>query len=428
MNKNHTKQVELSNVFLPVIFSKSDLERVINEQIDGTLFDEKITEGGFKIQVSKASKIRLSIQETTIFYSVPLRIWLRKQMILGDIEAQGDIVINFKTILNIGSEWTVSAKTQIVDYKWLSVPKASLMGLKIPVRNIAETVIRRLKQQVTDTIDKQVNDHFVLKQYATSIWQMLQNPMLVSADYQTRFKFIPKQVTFAPFLTESDTILSTLHIQGSTEINVGATDTFLPNSSLSPLTIQDINGQKEAQLVIQSKIPLGEVQKVVLQQFRGQNFQFGAQGLQFEGLLIEKVGEVLQLKVRTSGSYEGWLTLVGTPNFDTEKNTIQLKDVSFQLDTSNITVATPKWSIQGPLTNQLAGDLTYHFEEDLTNLKTILQQQMNQTIFQKGVHVLANIRQIRLQKAYFTETALLLTIRVEGTVKVLVERLTINEQ
>ena len=86
--------------------------------------------------VNKVDRIKLSLQESTVYYSVPLHIQVEKEFMLGDVVAEGDIVLDFQTDFEINADWTIYTDTQIVDFTWLIEPKAEVLGLKIPVTTV----------------------------------------------------------------------------------------------------------------------------------------------------------------------------------------------------------------------------------------------------------------------------------------------------
>ena len=62
---NTTKKETLSSIFIPILLSKTDLERTLNEKIDGTIFDDKITEGNLQILVNKVDAIKICLLYTS---------------------------------------------------------------------------------------------------------------------------------------------------------------------------------------------------------------------------------------------------------------------------------------------------------------------------------------------------------------------------
>ena len=360
---------QISSFSIPILFSKNDLEYTLNNLIDGTIFDTKITEDNLQITVTKVDAIQIEIKDATIFYRVPLHIWVKKELLVGGIAAEGDIALDFKTNYKLNSDWTISIQTHIKDYHWIKTPKAQVLGFRIPVTSIAERILNASSKNVTDAIDKQVNENLALKDYATQAWELLQNPILISADYDSRFKFTPTGLSIAPFKTEKDTIVSTLFIKGKTEVGVGQTMEFSKDTPLLPLKIEDFDRDNAISINIQSKIPFHEAEKLAIKNFKGEPFSFGKRKITIQDIQLSYQNKVLEIRAKTAGDYSGWLLLKGFPSYNKKKNQIEIQDIEFSLDTKNILLKSAKWLFNGLITNKLEGKLIYPLDEDLTILK-----------------------------------------------------------
>jgi len=218
------KKAAVSSFFIPILLSKTDLERALNERIDGNIFDDKISDGNLQISVSKVDSITIDLKDTTLLYQVPLHIFVKKEMLLGDVAAEGDIVLDFETYYTLNTDWTITTQTKLVQYKWIKEPKAKVLGFKIPVTAIAERVLTNSSKTVTE---------------------------------------------------EKDTIISTLFVQGSTQVGVGDKTNFAKNTPLLPLEIKDFDQEGEFSMNLLSEIPFEEAEKVALKNFKGEEYGFG---------------------------------------------------------------------------------------------------------------------------------------------------------
>jgi len=418
---------QLSNFLVPIAVNKSNLERTVNEQIDGNIFDNNITEDKLQIKVTKVDDIRLNLGENTILYRIPLRIYVKKEMLLTDVAAEGDIALNFETSYNLDADWDLNAETQLVDYEWIEEPRANVLGFQIPVKSIAERVIRTSTKQLTDTIDKQVNESFDLKKFAQMGWNLAQNPILFLKEYDARFKFTPTGLALSPFILEEDQIKSTIFVQGNTQVGIGTNTNFVENTGLLPLKLQDFNGINSFKLNLLSDVPYTEIEKVILKNFKGEEYGFGKNKLVIEDLKIAKAAEEMTIELKVSGAYNGWLSLKGSPSYEKEKNQIIFDDIAFSLDTKNLLLNSPRWFLTGLFTNQLAGSLTYNLAEEVNMIENLLKAQIKDYAIQDGVHLKGSIKALTLNNAELNDTSIQLAVQLEGAVNILIDKIPVQK-
>lgn len=420
-NITEEEKEQLSSFFIPILLSKIALERALNERVDGTIFDDKITEGNLQIAVKKVDTIKIEIRDTTILYRIPLHILIKKELLLTTLAAAGDIALNFQTNYTLNADWTISTRTQLIDYEWIKEPKAKVLGFNVPVTAIAERILNFSAKKVTDAIDKQVNESFALKELALQTWHLLQQPILVSEQYDSRFKFTPTGLAISPFKTKKDTIISTLFVQGFTQVGVGEQSNFSKDTPLLPLKIQAFDPDNTLKVNLISEIPFEEAENIAIKNFKGEEYGFGKKKVVIDDIKLALEGDLLAIRVQTSGDYEGWLLLKGIPSYNKKKNQLEIKDIEFSLDTKNFLLKSAKWLCSGLLINKLEGNMVYPLKNDLAMLKKQLQTQLTNYKIQEGIFLNGKVEEIKVKKAYLDATALMLGVQLDGAVKIVID-------
>lgn len=415
------EKVPISNFLIPIAVNKANLEKTLNERIDGDIFSNQITEDKMKIVVKKAADIRLDLGENRIKYTVPLHIYVKRAMVLTDVEAEGDILLAFVTKYHFGTTWTINTETELVDYEWIRKPNANVLGFKIPVKSIAERVIRTSSKEVTNAIDKQVNENFILKPHAEQAWAFLQNPFPVFPAYDVRFKITPTDLAIAPLKMVDSKIVSTLFVQGNTQVGIGEQTNFVNNSVLPPLQMQDFGTANGFKLNVTAEIPFVEVEKVILKNFKGEEYSFGKKKIIVEDLKVAKEEEFMTFKVLTSGDYEGWLNLKGMLRYNDPKNQLELEDVAFSLDTKNLAQLDANFILNGLFTSKLQGSLAYPLANNLALIKKQANELIKDYKIQEGIHLQGNLQEITIEKAVLKAESVLFGVRIGGKVKLLVD-------
>ncbi len=412
---------QLSSFLIPISLSRKALEKTLNEKIEGPLFDDKITEGSLQIIVKKVDAIQLHVRDTAILYRVPLHILIKKELFLTDLEAEGDIALDFQTDYSLNSDWTITTLTKLSNYKWIKEPQAKVLGLKVPVKAVANSILSFMSKKLTDAIDKQVNESLALKQMASQAWHLLQKPILVFEQYDTKFKFTPTDLAIAPFHTKKDTIKTTLFVQGFTQVGIGEQTNFSKDTPLLPLNLQKNSSNQQLTINVIANVPFAELEKIALKNFKGAEYGFGKKKMIIEDLKLEKAEDFIIIQVRISGDFTGWLSLKGIPTYNQQKNQLEIKDIEFSLDTKNFLLDSAKWLLSGFLINKLEGSLVYVLTEDLTMLQTQLQMQIANYKIQEGAFLKGKIAQIKVKQAQFDKDALKLGVQFDGAVEIVID-------
>jgi len=97
-----------------------------------------------------------------------------------------------------------------------------------------------------------------------------------------------------------DTIVSTLYVQGLSEVGIGDVTSFKENAPLPPLKIKDFPAEA-FQLRVLAQIPLEEVEKLALENIKGETYEFGKKKIKVEDLKLTKDGDKLAVEVDVSG-------------------------------------------------------------------------------------------------------------------------------
>ena len=412
---------QLSNFLIPISLSKTALEKTLNEKIDGPIFDDNITEGSLQIKVKKVDAIQLHVRDTAILYRVPLHILIKKELLLTNLEAEGDIALDFQTNYTLNSNWTITTSTQLSDYKWIKEPKATVLGFKVPVKAVANSILNFTSKKLTESIDKQVNESLALKQIAAQAWHLLQKPILVFEQYDTKFKFTPTDLAIAPFTTKKELITSTLLVKGYTQVGLGAQTNFSADTTLLPLKIAKDNTNEQLSINVIAQVPYAELEKIVLKNFKGEEYGFGKKKMVIEDIKLAKAADFVNIQVQISGDYAGWLTLKGIPVFNLQKNQLSIKDIEFKLDTKNFLLDSDKWLLNGLLINKLEGGIIYTLTEDLAALKTQLQTQIADYKIQEGIFLKGKVEAVKVKQAQFDGDSLSLGVQFIGAVEILID-------
>jgi len=417
---NEIDQKQISSIYVPIKLGKKDLEKAINTKLGEVIFeDDNLNNDSISVRATRLDSITLTLEDSTILYTVPLHIWVKKKVrFLGDAEAVGALVLQFATKYQLTEDWTIRTQTDIKNHEWVKTPKINVLGASIPVGAIADRVLMSSKDRITGEIDKLVKDGLSIEGYAAKIWEQIQKPILVSEEYRSNLKITPYGLAITPFKLVEDTIISTLYVQGFSEVGIGDVTGFKENAPLPPLKIKDFPA-KPFQLRVLAQIPLQEVEKLALENIKGETYEFGKKKIKVEDIKLTKDGDKLAVEVDVSGDHNGQLFFKGIPSFDERNKRIDVKKVEFRLDTKNFLLKTAKWLFTDLIIDKLEGNLQYSIDKDLEEIKRQIQEQFTNYEIQPGINVSGNVDELEVIQVGMGDVNIEAVVELQGNVQVI---------
>ena len=100
---------------IPIKISLKSLEQSINNQLEGIIYEDKDMQDGdnMMVRAEKKEDIKLSVDSQSIKYKLPLGLWIKYDIGISNVEADGDIALDFKTSFKITEDWKVETITEV---------------------------------------------------------------------------------------------------------------------------------------------------------------------------------------------------------------------------------------------------------------------------------------------------------------------------
>ena len=422
----------LSTVHVPVSIALNDVERQINAQVNGLIYEDNSLDDNnkdnFMVKVWKRGTILVTAQDSLFHVTVPLKIWAKAGVsVLGFTqykETEFEIDLRFKTKFDLDRDWSVNTQTQADGYGWVRRPTVSVIGVNIPITNIVGRLIDKNLGDITKTIDQQVRRNIDLRTPVLKAWNLLREPYLLSEKYRTYLQVVPKRVLITPLRFEGRFIRSTIGIEGFTLTTTGAKPAVPPVVSLPDLTVVS-QVKDDFQIGLLSEASYPEAAKLVADEFVGKSFTFSDNQYTITITSMDMYGQNdnLIIKAGLKGTLNGDIYLRGRPYYDAHDQTISLKDLQYDLDTKNVLARSASWLLKGTFARTLEKQLTIPVGSQIADMQKLLQAQLRNNHVAKGVIVNGHIDEIKPDQVYLTPTALLAVVNARGRIEVNVEGL-----
>ena len=112
--------------------------------------------------------------------------------------------------------------------------------------------------------------------------------------------------------------------------------------------------------------------------------------------------------------------LVGTPEMNFEKQTIEFKNVDFDIKTRNLLLKTSQWLMSKKIINEIEDKAIIDMSSSIDFLKKSLENELSQEIVE-GIRAESNIEDIKIVKLLLAKDYLAIRSNLKGELKILID-------
>jgi|APTNR8051073442_1049403.scaffolds.fasta_scaffold00320_24 hypothetical protein len=410
---------------LPVEIEVAELERTLNAQLSGVVYeDNSFTDGDdMTLRATKRDLIRIQLDGMTLRYKTPLNLAIRYNTGVGKIDADGAIELEFRTDLSLNTNWSLQTVTTLEGYRWLETPRLRLGAISIPVSTIANYVLKRTQATLAAGIDEEIKESFQLERYIDQAWRMMFQPYEMSAEYKAWLTVNPVRMGMTPLDTRNGRIRSTVVVEARPDLAFGPRPSvgFVP--ALPPFSFQALNTNQEFVVYVNSLITFEEAQRLARQSVQGMRFEQGNRHVEVKDIELYGQGDQMVVNLTLDGSYKGNIYLLGRPTFNPATNTVDIKDIEYTLDTRNFLAKSAAWLLKSTLKNKIQENFDFLLQYNLQDLRRQIQSNLNNYRMGQGIFIDGELHDLSLFNAYLTTTGIKVSVALRGDVEVKIQAL-----
>ncbi|WP_373512794.1 DUF4403 family protein [Persicitalea sp.] len=427
----------LSSVNLPVEMPLIELERQLNAQLSGLIYEDKSYDDfdtdNLKAKVWKMSPIKVQAVDSTFLFEVPIKVWVSVRYetsplgfkIAGTKETEFALRLRFLSDIGVSPDWQVLTRTSVDSYDWITEPSVRVAGLNIPVKAMVSRMLSRNFEKITSAIDEQVAGTIELKKYVRQAWDLARRPVLMSKEYDTWLVVVPTSAVMTPLVVKNNILRTSIGIRGYTQTVTSVEEPEIRGDSQLPdlMVVEKIPQEFKVGLI--SVIPYKDATRLAKAKFVGEKFSFSNGKYSVEVTNLEMYGqdEFLIIKAGLKGSLNGVIYLRGIPHYDPETKNLSLKDLDYDLDTRNVLFKTAGWLLQGKFSKMLEKQFVFPVGEQIEEARKNIQQTMQNNTLAKGVVLNGTLAEIKPDRVYLTPENIYAVVFATGQASLKVEGL-----
>ena len=408
----------VSTVNIPVRLNAAEIERLLNNRLSGVIYEDKnLEDDGLMMNATKSQNINIRLDGLQMNYRVPLKLWVFKK-VFGNrgFEAEGELALTFKTTININPDWTVQPVTELVGYDWIK-NMAMKTGLgSIDVKYIANIIIDRSKSTLTSAIDQQLRNQFQIKSSLEEAWQLMQRPVSMNSSYGTWWvKLTPQSIAMTPFRTTGDIIESTITATSYAEVVAGTQQpNFYPNTALPPFQLGGA-AVNDFAANLTTDISMKEAESMAKTYVLNQKFYPGGKEIVVRDIQLFGQNDKIVVNVSFTGSYEGSLYLIGRPIFNPQKNTIEMEDLDYDLQSKDFMLRSAKWLFDKVILKKMKEACVFPLDENVKFFKTTMNDMLREYKFTNNVILRGMVSNINVQRIQIQQGNIKIYVSSNGT-------------
>ncbi|MGG7661521.1 DUF4403 family protein [Dyadobacter sp. BHUBP1] len=436
-DKEIQNEKHLSVLNVPVEIPVAEIEKQINNQIKGLIYDDTSYEDegndNLKAKVWKISPIKVVAIDSSFLFEVPLKIWVSAGYKISPLgvtmsgykDTEFSIRIRLISKIGIMPSWQIKSETYVDSYDWISEPNIRVAGINVPIKGMVSRMLNKNFEKITDAIDEQVASNLELKKNAELAWNIARQPVMLAKEYDTWLVVRPTGVEMTPLLAKNNVLHSIIGIKGYTQtITSAVKPAVAPMQKLPDLKIVD-KVQDDFKIGLISLVSYEDAARLATKQFAGEKFSFLGGKYHVEVTSIEMYGQNdrLVIKAGLKGSISGDIYLKGVPYYDSATQQLSLKSLDYDLDTKNSIVRTAGWLLQGQFSRMMEKRMVFPVGGQIADAKNTIQKTLANYKVTEGVVVKGILSDIVPDKVYLTPKHLYSVVFATGRVNLKVDGL-----
>jgi hypothetical protein len=426
----------VSTVALPVQLSFSALEKELNSQFTGVLYDDSSFENdNVQVKVTKAGAFKLAGFGDTLSVTAPLNVYVKGKYAPGGVEAlaiKKDLnikpIVTLVTRVRITPDWKMETQT-VARVKWAETPQLVLGPLKIPIQSLLDAVLRKQGDRIGKEIDAAIAQQLNVRKEMEKAWKSAFAPMELDKEYGVYLVMTPMALGIEPLRADGRSVHTGATLQAKVEVITGATaPPKAPAATPLPRASAKLPADKGFSTTLAASIPYALLESEMQKAFAEEPFDFpdvGRRllidawsfvpqgdrirvGLDFRALKLGKDGKPMAKK-----PMKGRVYLTAAPVVNLEKREVAFADVKFELKSKNALVGAAAWMLNGKIEKELASQ-TFSFEEYLDEYKRVADGMLQGYPLGAGMQIRGSMKKLDVVKALPTPDALVVYIVASG--------------
>ncbi len=329
---------------------------------------------------------------------------------MGFSEPMKRVKVEIQSNLKLKNDYKIQSQTEIKEIKPID-PIKVIFGY-----DITDLLLKQAQPFIKDamkSVDQEIGK-LDLKPYIKPAFDELQKEIFI--DQVGYLSLQPKELAVSDLNFDKNTLKFNVGIKATPAIKStswGSTVKPLPNLS----TYKPSGG---FEVVTDLKMDFDSLSKQVMSMVKGQKFEAGKNYIFVDNLKLFAAQDRLGVEVKFSGSKKGILFLTGKPVFDSEKNTVHIEDLQFDLSTKNILLKSAKWLLNETIRKKMQDAMNMDLSPQINDAKKAMNTSLNQEMG-NGISLKGNLNTLKVTDIQILQKELFVRTQLKGKMSVIMK-------
>lgn len=416
---------EISTVNLPIELRVDELQKQINDQFNGVIFsDDSYTNNDnddLKLKVSKTGDIKLRIEANTVYYTIPLNIWVKmRKVIFGQEIAKStnfSAVIKFKTAISIDNQWGLETATEPIGFIITKEPTIDFGFVQVPITSLVKKLLDGYLGDVASELDTQIKSGLDTRSYVSKMYTNIQRPILISEEFRTWVKIKPTEFFLTPFRASPQKLKFDIGMRAYISIVSGVRPAFTIDESLPDLNkVSKI--ADEFQVDVATEISFVQATKLVRENLVGFTYTQKKKVIKITDAEVFGNGDKLVVKVSFDGSAQGDVYLTGNPEYDSLTSELYVANFDFDVKSKKAVLKVADWMAHGAFRKKVQELSRISVQESVDEASKMIETSLRENPIGEELYLDCKILDITPKDIYMTSSSIRTMLHVKGKSKI----------
>ena len=317
------------------------------------------------------------------------------------------IQIAYTSKIKLLPDYHLSSITSLVKTEPTDPCKVGFVNFDITGKLLKE--VKTQLEVLGKSVDSQVYS-YNLKPYVTGFWNKLFEVQKI--DEYGYLNLNPSAVSVSNLNMNGSKLSLMLGLACAPVFSVG----FIPSKPTVLPNLSNAMEQKGFNVYTDLIANYNDLNILLNKQLAGKTFEIKGRNISVKNIQISGLGNSkMAIKLEFNGAKKGVVYLVGTPVFDSVKNTISIPDIKFDLKSRNVLLKMANWLLNDKLTDKIKAAAVFDINTILTQTKNSIQTQLNRNLTD-NIQMYGKVNSMSLKNMITSSESLFLRVLTTGEI------------
>ncbi|WP_246559332.1 DUF4403 family protein [Citrifermentans pelophilum] len=397
-----------STINLKIETSAADLGNILNQSIKKELYKGQGSLGT-SVEILRAGAVGVTAANDLIYLSIPVQLTFGYGMFTtGPLKTD----LRFKVKVNVSPDWRLVTELYYTGLSDGLADNVRLGVVTLKPKSLVEGVTQPVQKLLAPVIDSKINDAVKLRDKIAPLWRNAFNPVLVDKNFNAWLKLAPEKIVMSPLSASNNRLRLSIGLITAAEIVIGPKPVAPPVRPLPQLQqLATFDNQFHIQLATNIYFAdlITALNPILINKTFGDDKKITVRSFSLksdEGRLV--------IDLAATGDFDGELTLIAKPVYDSQRNSLTFDDIDFDTRNAGVLVGVGSWLFNSTIRNAIKEKLNTTIIDQLETARAKASAALARIKLAEHVDLSGTVKSLKLGEALVATDRLSLQVYVLG--------------